>query len=140
MWWKKPTNKPGEPKTLGQQGEEWAQVEYQKRGYRVIAQNEYNRKGKRLGEIDFICRDKTTLVFVEVKTRMNAVSKFGTAVEAVNQYKQMKILKAVKLYLLRHPELHHLQPQIDVCIIQVTDVDKPSYSAKIIVNSVEDWS
>lgn len=154
--WKKKTTETEKPKTLGQLGEEWAQAEYKKQGYTVIAQNEYHHKGKRLGEIDFICRDSRTLIFVEVKTRTVGVGKFGTAAEAVNYRKQIKMLKAIKLYLLKHPELTSLRPQIDVCVIEVEknqgstsltlnagaspSIDKPLYSATIITNSVEDWN
>lgn len=138
--WKKKTTETEKPKTLGQLGERWAQAEYTKQGYTVIAQNEYHHKGKRLGEIDFICRNSQTLIFVEVKTRTVGVNKFGTAVEAVDIYKQRKMLRAIKQYLLKHQALVHLRPQIDVCVIEVVDVDKSQYSAKIIMNSVEDWN
>lgn len=137
---KKSIAEPERPKTLGQRGEEWAQDEYKKRSYVVLAKNEYHHKGKRLGEIDFICRDSRTLIFVEVKTRTAGADKFGSAVEAVDMYKQRKMLKAIKLYLLKHPELLNLRPQIDVCVIEVVDVDKSLYSAKILMNSVEDWN
>lgn len=138
--WKKKTTETEKPKTLGQLGEEWAQAEYTKQGYAVIARNEYHHKGKRLGEIDFICRDSQTLIFVEVKTRTTGAVKFGTAAEAVDVYKQKKMLRAIKLYLLKHPEFVNLRPQIDICVIEVTDVDNSLYSATIIMNSVEDWN
>jgi putative endonuclease len=128
------------PQSLGKQGELWAQTVYRKRGYTVIAENEYNRTGKRLGEIDFICRDSRTLIFVEVKTRTTAAGKFGTAAEAVDALKQRRMLRAIKLYLLKHSELVNLRPQIDVCVIEVANVDKSLYSANIIMNSVEDWN
>lgn len=140
LFWKQKDTSPVKPKTLGQMGEEWAQAEYTKQGYAVIARNEYHHAGKRLGEIDFICRDSQTLIFVEVKTRTCGVDKFGTAAEAVNSFKQRKMLKAIKQYLLKHQELAHLRPQIDVCLIDVTNVDKSLYSARIIMNSVEDWN
>jgi putative endonuclease len=128
------------PKSLGQLGEEWAQEEYRKRGYKIIAKNEYNKKGKQLGEIDFIARKGSVLAFVEVKTRTAGVDRYGKGVESVNQFKQIKILKAVKLYLSKHPELLQLQPRIDVCGIEVENVDKKQYSAIILENAVEDWN
>lgn len=136
--WLKP--KPQTPKTLGQIGEEIAQKEYEKKGFKIIAKNEYHHKGKRLGEIDFIAKDKNTLVFVEVKTRKAEKGFFGSPIESVNIFKQQKILKAVKLYLLKHPDLMNLRPQIDVCIIILTGVDKPPQSVKIYSNVVEDWN
>lgn len=121
-------------------GELWAQKEYQKRGYAIVAQNEYHHKGKRLGEIDFIAKNKTCLVFVEVKTRTAGPSRFGAGVEAVDRFKQLKMLKAIKQYLLKHPEYQSLRPQIDVCAIEVSNVDSQKYSVTILENSVEDWN
>lgn len=128
------------PKSLGQLGEEAAQEEYKKLGYKVIAANEYNKKGKRLGEIDFIATDKSKIVFVEVKTRNTSADRFGSGAEAVNIYKQQKILRAVKMYFLRNQQYQNLQPQIDVCVIEYSEVDKSFKPAKIIPNAVEDWS
>lgn len=125
-------------KTLGQLGEEAAQKEYKIRGYEILAANFFNRKGKRLGEADFIARDKTSLVFVEVKTRGMGQGRFGTGAEAVDIYKQRKILKAVKVFLLSHQEFQALRPQIDVCIMEQGPFDKSLKCAKIITNAVED--
>ena len=148
--------KSDEAKTLGQQGELFAQEEYKRQGYKIIARNEYNKKGKQLGEIDFIATDKKKIVFVEVKTRTAGIDKFGKGVESVNVFKQRKILLAVKMYLLRHPEHRDLQPQIDVCLIEsnpqttiknnpaskpvFNGFDKRFKPAIIISNVVEDFN
>ncbi len=148
-----------QPQTLGQIGEELAQLEYKKRGYKIVAANFFNKQGLRKGEIDFIAADKKSVVFVEVKTRSNANGKFGTAEESVNQFKQIKLLKAVKLFLLKYPSYQKLVPSVDVCVILIenfntlklvqtkpdkylanTSLDKVGYSAKIIANAVEDWN
>jgi putative endonuclease len=154
------TNPTGnKPKTLGQLGEEFAQKAYQKRGFKIIAANFFNRTGLRLGEIDFIAKDRKKIIFVEVKTRKQETDRFGTAVEAVNQFKQIKLLKAVKMFLLRYPKYAALEPRIDVCAVIANDfsqlvlaedkppkyvakcpVDKLNFSAKIISNAVEDWN
>lgn len=156
-------SKSAKSNNLGQAGEERAQEEYKKLGYKILAANEYNKKGKRLGEIDFIAADKTRIIFVEVKTRNTASTKFGTGAEAVNIYKQRKILAAVKMYFLRRPQYANLQPQIDVCVMDYSEVDpvrsqSPKAAAgafrhrasngvdiifkpaKIIANAVEDWN
>ncbi len=154
--WLKKQNK---PKTLGQLGEELAQEEYKKRGCKVIAANFFNKKGKRLGEIDFIAKDKQHIIFVEVKTRTRDYSRFGTAAESVDRFKQIKLLKAVKVFLLGNPEFAKLKPQIDVCIIRITDasqlklvqmnpvkylapkgIDKIGRDVKMIPDAVEDWN
>lgn len=137
---KKPAPVPDKPKTLGQLGEEWAQEEYVRRGYKIIAKNEYHHKGKRLGEIDFIATKKPLLVFVEVKTRTVGVDTYGKGAESVNSSKQTKMLKTIKLYLLKHPKLAELRPQIDVCLIEAYSVDSQRYSVTILENSVEDWN
>ena len=139
-WFKSKSSQALKPKTLGQLGEEKAQEEYKKLGYKIVAANEYNKKGKRLGEIDFIAADKNRIVFVEVKTRNSSVNKFGTGAEAVDIYKQRKILRAVKMYFLRNQQHMNLQPQIDVCVMDYNEVDKIFKPAKIIANAVEDWN
>lgn len=137
-WW--PKRYTAKPQTLGAQGEVWAQQEYKKRGYKIISKNEYNKKGKRVGEIDIIAKNKDSIVFVEVKTRTAGIDRFGEGVESVNIFKQRKLLKSIKMYLLRNPKYQELRPQIDVCSIEVDDLDTARYSVKIIVNAVEDWN
>lgn len=148
-WWRKQTTKP-KLATLGEQGESWAAEEYKKRGFTVIAKNEFYKRGKRRGEIDIVARNTHELVFVEVKTRTAGTSKFGKPAESVNIFKQLKLLKAVKLFLLNHPELSGLKPRIDVCAIVVqplrlsrsgaAGLDKAPYSVTILENVVEDWN
>ena len=136
--WLKPAIQ--KPKTLGQLGEEAAQQEYEKRGFKIIASNFSNQKGLRLGEVDFIAADKHRIIFVEVKTRTSAASKFGTGAEAVDRFKQAKLLKAVKIFLQKNPKYQSFQPQIDVCVVNASVIDKAGESVKIIANAVEDWN
>jgi putative endonuclease len=138
--WFKKSQAPQKPKTLGQVGEEIAQKEYEKNGFKIIAKNEYNKKGKRLGEIDFIATDASSIVFVEVKTRKNEKGRFGGPVESVDHFKQLKILKAVKLYLVKNQKYLNLKPRIDVCAVILEDIDKNPESVKIYLNVVEDWN
>ncbi len=129
------------PKTLGQLGEEFAQKIYEEKGYEILGANVFNKKGLRKGEIDFIAKNKTEIVFVEVKTRANVeTGKFGSAAESVNMFKQAKFLRAVKLYLLSNPQYQDLRPRIDVCLVEQNGVDYSLKCAKIIANAVEDWS
>jgi len=55
----------GSPPPLGWLGEQIAAEYLEARGFEILARNVRSR----LGEIDLIARDGTTLVFVEVKTR-----------------------------------------------------------------------
>lgn len=129
------------PKSLGQLGEEFAQQVYKEKGYEILGANVFNKKGLRKGEIDFIAKNKTEIVFVEVKTRANVeTGKFGSAAESVNLFKQAKFLRAVKLYLLGNPQYQDLRPRIDVCLIESNNIDNSLKCAKIITNAVEDWS
>jgi putative endonuclease len=92
-----------------------------------------------LGEIDFIATTKTDIAFVEVKTRSQADSRFGSPADSVNKSKQQKLLRAVHGFLARNPGYYNLRPHVDVCTIVLIKLDRGDYSAKIIENSVEDW-
>src|SRR6202040_4444093 len=67
-------------------GEKLAGRFLHKNGYKVLYRNFRGRSG---GEIDIVCRDDDTLVFVEVKTR--AREDFGRPVAAVDRQKQKRI-------------------------------------------------
>lgn len=131
---------PQKPKTLGQRGEEFAQQEYIRRGYKVVASNFFNKKGLRKGEVDFIAVNKERIAFVEVKTRNALNKRFGTGAEAVNMFKQVKILKAVKIFLQQESQYNQLAPGIDVCEVMYNELDSQPFCAKILMNVVEDWN
>jgi len=65
----------------------------EQKGYAVL---EYNYR-TRMAEVDLICKDKDTFVFVEVKYRSNADE--GHPFEAVTPAKQRKLRLAALLYL-----------------------------------------
>ena len=56
----------------------------------------------RLGEVDLICEDGPTIVFVEVKARHGFA--FGPGRAAVGALKQRKLLTLARLYMRDHPE------------------------------------
>ena len=78
---------------LGGDKEELAAAFLQEAGYRIMERNFRCR----LGEIDLIAKEGTTLVFVEVKYRAN--HKAGYPEEAVDQRKQRRIGKVALYYL-----------------------------------------
>lgn len=121
-------------------GEQWAKEHYLRAGYKFISQNTFNRKGKRFGEIDLVFVKNKILVFVEVKTRTSGSAKFGSGLEAVNFGKQMRLIKAVKWFISTERRFQDFTPRIDVCVIEVEDLDKQVYSVNIYENSVEDSS
>lgn len=54
----------------------------------------------REGELDLVCRDGHTLVFVEVRLRRNP--RFGGAAASVDRAKQQRLVRAAQHYLLNH--------------------------------------
>lgn len=64
-----------------------------KKGYKVISKNFHSR----FGEIDLIAKDKSTVVFVEVKLRTSSL--FGTPLESITSSKIEKIKKTAFYYL-----------------------------------------
>ena len=73
-----------------------------RKGYRILYRNFRARRG---GEVDIVCRDRDTLVFVEVKTRTR--EDFGRPVEAVNAAKRKLIARGALawLQLLDNPDI-----------------------------------
>ncbi len=63
---------------LGARGEKLAARYLRRHGFKVLYRNFRGRHG---GEIDLVCRERDTLVFVEVKTRTR--EDFGRPLEAV---------------------------------------------------------
>src|SRR5881628_4216033 len=87
---------------LGTRGENLACRFLRKNGYKILYRNFKGRTG---GEIDVVCRDRDTLVFVEVKTRTR--EDFGRPVEAVNAAKRKLISRGALawLQLLDNPDI-----------------------------------
>ncbi|MEA3186805.1 MAG: putative endonuclease [Chthoniobacter sp.] len=65
-----------------------------KQRYKVLYRNFRSRRG---GEVDIVCRDGESLVFVEVKTRSSEL--FGRPAEAVNRDKQELIARGALAWL-----------------------------------------
>jgi putative endonuclease len=82
--------------TLGKYGEDLACRELERRGYAIIARR-YRRRG---GEIDIVCRDGKTLVFVEVKARDGHA--YGAAAEAITGLKRQRIASLALDYMMRN--------------------------------------
>lgn len=80
----------------GDKGEEAAARFLRKRGLKVLERNWRFRQW----ELDIICRDGDTLVFVEVKTRKTGG--MGTPADALDHKKQARLVKAASHYLSRN--------------------------------------
>lgn len=123
---------------LGKRGEVAAVRKYKEMGYAVVGSNLFNKTGKRVGEIDFVAVNKKEICFVEVKTRSRESGRFGFGAEAVDVFKQKKILKMVKVFLQKNPKFLKLSPSIDVVSI-VWEKDKKNFNnMEIFKNAVED--
>ncbi len=82
----------GNHRAIGDVGEESAIAFLEKEGYEVLQHNFCVRGG----EIDIIAKDGDVYVFVEVKTRHNAL--FGTPEESISPRKLRCIQRAISLY------------------------------------------
>jgi putative endonuclease len=81
--------------SLGKLGEELACDELQRRGYAILAR----RFRTRVGEIDIVARDGSSLVFVEVKARRTV--RFGLPLEAIGYRKRRRMCAMAAEYLSR---------------------------------------
>ncbi len=87
---------------LGAWGEKTAARYLQRRKCKILY---CNYRGPHGGEIDIICRDQETLIFVEVKTRRSEI--FFRPIDAVNKEKRKLIKRGALswLRLLRNPDI-----------------------------------
>lgn len=100
------------PQGRGQQAESLACEYLQAQGLTLLEKN----FSCRLGELDLIMQADDTLVFVEVKFRKNA--DYGHGSEAVDRYKQRKLVRAAQYYLQQHPHLQDTPMRFDVVSIE----------------------
>ena len=81
-------------KSTGKIGEDLAVDLLINKGYQILERN----WGNKWGEIDIIARDKETIVFVEVKTKVGI--EYGTPEEMVNPRKLSQIQRLASTYSL----------------------------------------
>lgn len=77
----------------GQENENLALKFLQNKGLLLVSRNYHTRHG----EIDLIMKDRSQLVFLEVRFRLK--EDFGSPLETVNQAKQQKIIRTSKIFL-----------------------------------------
>ena len=82
----------------GREAESRAADFLSRRGLRLIERN-YRVRG---GELDLVCRDGRTVVFVEVRARGR--SDFGSAADSITATKRRRLVIAAQSWLLRHGE------------------------------------
>ena len=81
---------------LGKTGEDLAVRELSSRGYAILARRYRSRRG----EIDIVCNDHGTIVFVEVRAR--STLECGLASESITSQKMRRITACAVDYLSRH--------------------------------------
>jgi len=86
-------------KELGDIGEKLARNFLKKKGYRIRETNFRCREG----EIDIIAEKKDCLVFVEVRTKAN--SEFGSPEESVTFTKKRRLIALARIYIGNHQNL-----------------------------------
>jgi putative endonuclease len=103
----------------GALGEKLACRYLKRNGYKILFRNFRGRSG---GEIDVVCRDNDTLVFVEVKTRGR--EDFGRPVEAIDREKRKRISRGALAWLrmLDNPDILF---RFDVVEVVIADGAKP---------------
>jgi putative endonuclease len=103
---------------LGKTGEDLAVQELTSRGYAVLDR----RYRSRHGEIDIVCRDRGTIVFVEV--RVKATAEYGLAAESITRQKMRRVTGCAVDYLARH-HLSNRPCRFDVVAIDDSDGPMP---------------
>src|SRR5216117_2626837 len=101
-WRSRSSTSPPRHLRLGKRGENLACQFLKKNGYKILYRNFKGRTG---GEIDVVCRDRDTLVFVEVKTRTR--EDFGRPFTAVDRQKRKRISRGALnwLRMLDNPDI-----------------------------------
>jgi putative endonuclease len=97
-----PTKSKPEHLRRGARGENLACRFLRRHGYKILYRNFRGRRG---GEIDIVCRDRDTLVFVEVKTRTS--EEFGRPIETLRSAQRERISRGglAWLRLLDNPDI-----------------------------------
>lgn len=87
--------------SLGQRGEKLAARHLKAKRFKILARN----ARLPIGEIDLIALDGSTLVFIEVKTRLGTHK--GHPTEAITPAKQRKLTQLAIMYRKQHGLLEH---------------------------------
>jgi len=95
----------------GESAESLAWAFLEKRGFKLIQKN-FRTKA---GEIDLIMKQKSCLVFIEVRYRKN--QDFGGAAASITASKQTRIRKTAQIFLQQNPGLDYKECRFDVIAI-----------------------
>ena len=114
-WRNRSSGSPPRHLRLGTRGENLACRFLRRNGYKILYRNFRGRTG---GEIDVVCRERDTLVFVEVKTRTR--EDFGRPFEAIDRDKRKRISRGglAWLRLLDDPDILFRFDVVEVIIAE----------------------
>src|SRR3954471_12780769 len=117
-WRNRSSSSPPRHLRLGTRGENLACRFLRRNGYKILYRNFKGRTG---GEIDVVCRDRDTLVFVEVKTRTR--EDFGRPLDAVDRDKRRRLARGglAWLRLLGDPDILFRFDIVEVIIAKDTE-------------------
>lgn len=107
MWW---LRRLWDRKSLGERGERVAARYLRRQGFRILDRNVETGRY----ELDLICRDGDTIVFVEVRSRLSEEETYPE--DSIGPVKQHHVRQAVQWYISRHydPERYY---RIDVVAV-----------------------
>jgi putative endonuclease len=100
-------------KQAGNAGENYVADLLKANGWQIIATQWHCR----WGELDIVARDRTWLIFVEVKTR-GCKSWDESGLLAISSQKQRKICRAASEFLIYRPDLAALDCRFDIALVQ----------------------
>jgi putative endonuclease len=116
-------------KTIGDFGEDLAEDYLRRLGYNILERN-FSCK---IGELDLIVKDKTHVIFIEVKTRYD--SQYGLPCEAVTATKKYKLYKTAQYYIMIK-KLYHENFRFDVVDIILSKADN-KHEIRVIKNAFQ---
>jgi putative endonuclease len=102
---------------VGTKGEHLAVRFLKKSGYKILQRNYTCRSG----EIDIVCYDRGTIVFVEVKTRHSDT--YGPPELSVTEAKKSQIIKVATYYIAKK-KIHDIDLRFDVVSILYSPIEK----------------
>ncbi len=102
------------PKQLGQFGEEIAEKELKKKGYKILAKNFRNK----WGELDLVVKKKRKIIFVEVKTIQKREGFLPE--DEIDRKKKKQLIKMSQIYLSENKIPFEGPWQIDIIAIEVS--------------------
>ena len=104
----------------GDEGEEVAFAYLKKHGYKILERN-YSAK---FGEVDLIAKKEKTVIFVEVKTRKDALQSDLYPERNVDWRKQRKLIRTAEYYLIKNNYPDDTPWQIDVIGVELDMVSR----------------